>query len=43
MERKMLMNLITYAENGIYFNDRMLNIPVKKDIWDKDRKRIERE
>ena len=27
-------------ENGVYFNDRMLNVPVRKDIWDRDRKRI---
>jgi len=24
----------------IYFNDRVYNIPVKKDVWDEDRKRI---
>ena len=27
-------------EKGIYFNDRVYNIPVKKDVWDEDRKRI---
>lgn len=27
-------------DKGIYFNDRVYNIPIKKDVWDEDKKRI---
>lgn len=27
-------------DKGIYFNDRVFNIPVRKDVWDEDKKRI---
>lgn len=27
-------------DKGIYFNDRVFNIPVKKDVWDEEKKRI---
>lgn len=27
-------------DKGIYFNDRVFNIPTRKDVWDEDRKRI---
>lgn len=38
----MLVNSTNYKNdtNGIYFNDRVFNVPIKKDVWDDDKKRI---
>ena len=35
-------NVTTYKKDfeGIYFNDRLFNIPTRKDIWDNQKKRI---
>jgi conjugation system TraG family ATPase len=38
----LLSNVTNYKDDkeGIYFNDRLTNIPKKKDVWDRDKKRI---
>lgn len=38
----MFINTTNYKNDlkGIYFNDRVFNIPIKKDVWDDEKKRI---